>query len=89
MIRGMLCKEYLPNLCVLDLSDNHLGDQGVGEFGNGSDLNCMVQIKALDLCHNHITDEGASIIYLYIRNRQWRSLEHLYLDGSNSGTPQS
>ena len=80
LIRRMFCKQFLPNLCVLDLSDNSLGDQGIGEFGNGSDLHCMAQVKALDLSNNHITDEGASIIYLYIRNRQWRSLEHLYLD---------
>lgn len=80
LIRRMFCKQFLPNLRVLDLSDNSLGDQGIGEFGNGFDLDCMAQVKALDLSRNHITDEGASIIYLYIRNHQWKRIEHLYLD---------
>lgn len=83
-IQRMLCKESLPNLRVLNLSDNQLGNNGVEELSCVSSLNCMTQIQTLYLSHNHITDEGASVIYLFIRNKQWKSLEQLYLDGTFS-----
>lgn len=81
-LRQMVCKQYLPNLQILNLNNNKLGNDGIEELGNASDINCMTQIKKLYLCHNNITDEGASCIYLYIRNKQWKSVEHLFLDGS-------
>ena len=83
-IRRMLCKTYLPCLEVLDLSDNRLGDGGITELGNASDLKCLSQIKILYLCRNQISDEGASCIYLYIRNKLWSNLEQLFLDGTNN-----
>lgn len=80
-IRRMLCKDHLPRLEVLDISDNKLGNSGITELGTPSDLKLLDQIKALYLCHNHITDEGASCIYLYIRNHLWKNLEKLDLNG--------
>lgn len=82
IIRRMLCKQYLPHLEILILDNNRLGNQGIEELGNASHINCMTQVKKLHLSHNQITDEGASCIYLYIRNNQWKSVEQLFLDGN-------
>ena len=81
IIRRMLCKQFLPHLSTLLLDDNQLGNKGIEELGNASDIDCLTQVRYLSLCHNHITDEGASCIYLYILNKQWKAVEELVLNG--------
>ena len=81
-IRPMFCEVYLPLLEVLDLSDNKLGNNGITELGSAPDLKLLNQVKTLYLCHNQITDEGASCIYLSIRNRIWKNMEQLDLNGN-------
>jgi Leucine-rich repeat (LRR) protein len=78
-------KQYGPQLQLLSLSDNQIGDSGMQTLAAACGSGAMVNLIELDLKYNQIGDAGMAALSTALGNGALPQLQELFLDSNQIG----